>query len=136
MPRSPEPEGKTFQVVCYAKNAAENEKIKAFKEICRRNKDSVRDIVMNGAIDRYLEKHHWHPIRNPHGHSQMRITEFSREDLPRLKCHFCAEVAVDAVKYIPTGDIYVVCAVHLKERKGHPRWRRVPFDAKKEKKAL
>jgi len=77
MPRPPNKDAKIPRLVLVAKEGQE-EKIKAFKEICARNEIHVSDILFE-KVEAFLIKHNWPP-----GNSQTLIFNFAEQPVKPL----------------------------------------------------
>lgn len=60
MPRRPDPNSKTAQIIFKANDETEEIKIRALKEICARNNIDIRDVFLP-RVDSFLREHHWPP---------------------------------------------------------------------------
>lgn len=119
MTRPPDPEAKTCHLIFQAKTEEEKVKMKAFKEICKRNGIEMRKELLKG-IDGFLKEHHWPP-----GNSQVLIREFLPTPVGLVKpvrCHFCQEDAVGKATYKGKKK-YDFCQRHLNQLEGNENWK-------------
>jgi len=106
IPKPPNPKSKTLRLVLIPKNG-QDDKIRAFKEICARNNKEISDILFE-KVEEFLRKHNWPP-----GNSQTIL-------VPKqlLKCGLCNECFkhVWRVKYL-SGKIIPSCKVCIEKKR-------------------
>ena len=74
MPRWPDRESKTIRLVVSPK-LGEEEKVRAFKELIRRNGLRISDVLFE-KVEEFLKEHNWPP-----GNSQTIIPSFDEEEI-------------------------------------------------------
>jgi hypothetical protein len=113
MPRPPNPNAKTNQVLIKARDQNEVVKVGAFKELCARNGLAMNDVLMD-KITEFLRQHNWPP-----GNSQTLLQAFGPE--LRVVCMRCQksfrETEVCRVVY-KSGWEASSCVECLKKDKG------------------
>jgi hypothetical protein len=118
MPRPIDPKGKTARLVLAPRSDQET-KVRAFREICIRNKISISDELFK-RVDEFLKEHHWPP-----GNSQVLMKEFLPTPVGLVKplqCHFCKKDAVGYAIYMGRGK-WPFCSGHLEKLKDNPKWK-------------
>ena len=93
MPRPPDTQSKTSQIIVQANTPEEQKKIRALKEICKRNNLTIREEMFK-KIDEWLHTHHW---PKTDGHSQYQLSEFNNSN-PRKK-QTCQNCGLPPVKW-------------------------------------
>lgn len=90
MGRYPDPESKTLRLVLEGESG-ESEKIRAVKEICKRNDITIHDVLMKHGVNHFLRLHHWPP-----GNSQSVLESYGVEK--KRECYLCHELKPKLVK--------------------------------------
>lgn len=91
MARPPNPNSKTLNLVLRGK-PGESEKIRAFKEICGRNRKlTISGVLMKYGVEYFLKLHNWPP-----GDSQSVLEAYGSER--KRECYLCHELKPKLVK--------------------------------------
>jgi len=106
--RCPDPESKTLRLVLEGESG-ESEKIRAVKEICKRNDITIHDVLMKHGVDYFLKLHHWPP-----GNSQTVLETYGSEK--KQECYLCHGMVTELVKVeFISGLKRSVCRVCLRK---------------------
>jgi hypothetical protein len=114
MTKHADPGAKTLQLICRPKPGQED-KFRAFKEICVRNNLQVTDQLFIFGVEAFLRKHHWPP-----GNSQTLLAKFQAPVMAH--CWFCKKPAEHQVRHRKSGKIYTACDYHRDQVKGSEKW--------------
>ena len=119
MPRPPKTDSNKY-LLFQARNQEEEVWIKAFKEICIRNNKTLREEGLRLVHDYFLVKEH----RWPPGNSQTLLESFPIVTVEEpSSCAWCDHEAEAEIEYIPSGQVYPVCAEHLEQSRGESKWK-------------
>jgi hypothetical protein len=119
MTRQANPESKTQSVIVVAKNESDSATIKYFKEVCKRDGLELRKEILN------LIEVSWKKMHPPPGNPQLQIVQFQTGKSMGLfgTCGFvgCHAKAVAKGVFLPSGQLYHLCAAHRIEALGNRR---------------